>query len=580
MNKEKFFSKNDIKFVILIFFSSIAVLNVLFAEGYMNGHDSDYHMAAINAIIQTIRDGNWFFPKVLPWLGFDMNYGTNLFYAPLSHDVSAYVYLLFSPFKLSLEICMKFVHVMSLFISGLSMFYFIKRVTGNKWSSLVSAIFYISFTYRLSLVVIRDAIAESFIYMFLPLLFWGLYELVQGNRKRFFFLTIVGAVGIILSHTLMATFVVIFCLIFVAFNFKKVFTLANIKSILLACVFIFALTSFYTIPLLIQKSVAQYNVFDAQIMGAYTEFVNACRLSIREMFVIGITSDLNSVSFGISLPIWAMVLYSLYYFKKLNKIEETKVFAVYSLFMGLLVLFVSSSFFDWKIMPQFLKMIQFPWRLVGFVGFFFSIIAGFFIFLFDKKYHKLIAFIACIFVMTIAVNAFNYVGMNKTKLKNDSNISMLYPLWQTMGWQHEYLTKEAELNKEYLAARGIDVKVMKNTAVISNVYRKTPILTFDVSNNDNTSTELELPALYYKGYTIKFTDNNNIVKYIDVVLNDKGLCKINVTGNGHVDMDFTGTKLMISAYYLTVGASLVFLGSFAFIIINKKILKRSNTTSL
>ena len=66
------------------------------------------------------------------------------------------------------------------------MYKLVNKVFKSKFSALISAIFYLSFLYIIKDVFVRVAVAESFIFVFMPMILVGLYELFHGDKKYFY----------------------------------------------------------------------------------------------------------------------------------------------------------------------------------------------------------------------------------------------------------------------------------------------------------------------------------------------------------------------------------------------------------
>ena len=90
-------------------------------------------------------------------------------------------------------------------------YYSFRRVFDSDKLGLVCALFYLVNPYRLVNMYHRAAVGEALAQVFLPLLFWGVYELVCRDYKKWWICT-AAATGIIQSHILSVEM----CLIFVA----------------------------------------------------------------------------------------------------------------------------------------------------------------------------------------------------------------------------------------------------------------------------------------------------------------------------------------------------------------------------
>ena len=166
-------------------------------------------------LIETARELKWgnFFPVIMQNLCNGFGYSWNLFYSPLT----AYMPLVFRIFSLSFENCLRLFMFFLSIASGYSMYFLLKKILKNKNIkecaktniAILAAVFYILAPYRINDMYIRVAVAELTSFVFLPIIFNGLYTIINLKEKSF--ILAFGAVGIILSHTLITVFVVIFC---------------------------------------------------------------------------------------------------------------------------------------------------------------------------------------------------------------------------------------------------------------------------------------------------------------------------------------------------------------------------------
>ena len=86
--------------------------------------------------------------------------------------------------------------------------------------------------YALVNIYTRMALGEISSYAFFPILFLGLYNLINGDGKKHTLIT-VGAVGILLSHNISAVFAVVLSGIFVLFNIIQ--TIQKVKHLICMC---------------------------------------------------------------------------------------------------------------------------------------------------------------------------------------------------------------------------------------------------------------------------------------------------------------------------------------------------------
>ena len=196
----------------------------------------------------------WKIPRMIEDMNNNYNYylrcyGTELFYPPLGHYSAAYINTVVDNPVISLEI----VHFLGLIFSGITMYYLAKTLSKNRFIGLLSAVIYMLFPYHLSNIYVRDALGESLLFIFLPLIFLGLYELFNDNIKKFYPLFIIGYVGGMLSHLIMMCYLTVIILVFLIIKYKT--TLKYLKQFIIASLFILSLP-IVAIPAIIPTTIA------------------------------------------------------------------------------------------------------------------------------------------------------------------------------------------------------------------------------------------------------------------------------------------------------------------------------------
>src|SRR5699024_3316958 len=133
------------------------------------------------------------------------------------------------------------------FLAGIAMYEFVNIISKNRYAGLLSAIIYICAPYRITDMYMRIAVSELTSFIFLPIVFHGMYnifsdcnkkgEVTQDNKlsenandennrskkiylKKSLLLTL-GASGIILSQSVIAMYTAIICFIYLLINIKK-----------------------------------------------------------------------------------------------------------------------------------------------------------------------------------------------------------------------------------------------------------------------------------------------------------------------------------------------------------------------
>lgn len=108
------------------------------------------------------------------------------FYPPLVTYIPYILGLIAGTFMRGLKIFA----MLTMVFSGIFMYNFINEVTKKKEIALFSAILYIIFPYRIECLFNRYAIGEFTAFVFIPIVFQGLYNLLNGDKKRHFYIAI------------------------------------------------------------------------------------------------------------------------------------------------------------------------------------------------------------------------------------------------------------------------------------------------------------------------------------------------------------------------------------------------------
>lgn len=502
-----------LKYVILIMVAALVTMLPMFFSDYMNGHDTKFHLANIESITEQIRNGSNI--KILGNMANDFGYGTGLFYPPLPHISAALLNLVTNNTLISIEI----VYFIGLIISGLTMFFLSKKLSSSDEIGLLSAIIYMVFPYHVSNIYIRDAQNESLLFAFLPLIINGLYELYKNNdNKKFYMLFISGYVFAMLSHFTMMVYFSVIVIIFMTVKYKQTFK--NIKPLIIASIFILGITSFFWMPLLEHKLFGYYRVFQDGVMvqGTWGNGLNP----FDYVNLIVNWKD-EKVKYFIDVITLILFIITLCNFKKI----ENK-FYKYILIFGIISFVLSTVLFPWDILPKSFRIMQFPWRFVSFVSISVSLIAPLAISSFQDK--KIISIILCIGILLLSQPLLHPFSNEKINLDNID-----YKIGE--GWQNEYMPVKLYDNLEYYENRENSIlNVTNKYATINTINNEVPKLEFSVQVEGNVT--LELPRIYYIGYTLK--DSNN--KEYKLYENNKGFIETEIPSGNYI-LDYTGTKI-------------------------------------
>ena len=515
------------KYYLLLFLVAIFVFLPFISKFYFWGHDTHYHVSNILAIEQVFRLDNLFQLKVFPLIAHDFGYGSGIFYPQLSHFIAVIFYKLLLPFHLNVTYAMKITHFFAMFLSGIFMYLLLKNVFKNKKISFVGSCFYMTMPYHIIDTIIRDAFAEIFVFVFLPLVFLGIVYLFQGKYRNFYISFVLGYIGLFFSHLVLTLYVTIFLGIVLLFNFKRVFQKKVFFRLIWATILVILSVLCFLVPLLEHRFLGNYAVFSDNFMASIP-ILTRHSLNFFELFLWQQRSDTHLL-FYVNIVAFLLMVYSIY---KRNVFKESKWLLLGTSFVGILCIIMMSVFFPWDKMPSFLQMIQFPWRLEIFLTFSLSVLATFALKTFSLKSQPIlvgVCIFSCLFytIQVLSVQNYSKIDLNEINFSSAG----------TGGG--EYFPVNVINNFDYYENRSNDVFIISGIADISVLENNTPNLTFEVDTLSNVT--LELPRIYYLGYQILATYKDGSSEVLEYKENSNGFIEIDLSRSAVVTLTYSGT---------------------------------------
>ena len=435
---EKIKNKRSIHYIIIVIIGLLTSIPFLWLQ--IKSMDDGYiHLLRLIGLDNAIDKGTFPF-LVFPYFCNNWGYSMTAFYPPIVTYIPYFLGILLGNFAYGLKLFATLTTV----LSGIFMYNFIFEVTKKKGIALFSAIIYMIFPYKLEDLYTRYAIGEFTAFVFMPIVFQGLYNLIKGDKKRHYYIAI-GATGLLLTHTISTEYTAIFCLIYILFNLKSFLK----KDVIIKCIinvaFILLMSTLFILPMLEFINQAEYSIFSPLVMGTNGESVF---LNTIEPWQLLTNSEEEKISFVIGIPIILMLLSGLFAYRKLDK--KFKDFYVTSLILGIISIMMSTKLFPWGIMPDFLCTIQFPWRMIGFAIMFFIPVCAMNIYylvtLIKKKWIRNLIYIAIIILLTI----FTANKLMKYTVEN-SNLDKEYELTILENPKVHYF----RINREYMPFKAI-----------------------------------------------------------------------------------------------------------------------------
>lgn len=519
--------KNRI-YILGLFLVAALLFIPMFIHPYYTNGDTLYHVSNINVLVGMIKENFWdgIFGKIVPLVANNLGYGTRLFYPPLSHTIAAYMAYFLDFLSIDVLTSLKITHFLIYFFSGVIFFYCANRFFKDKKLSFIGALIYMTSAYHINEIYVRDAEAESLLFLFLPLIITAVKELLEGNKKLFYPLFIIGYVGGILSHFTMMIYFTLFLGISMLFFYKKIFKKEFLIPFIKACLLVFLLTAFFFEPLFEHKFFGNYRVYEKWVMSWGIQHTALWGFEYFAPF----SKDEIYFYFSIITIILLVVVAKFYR----HSFREDKYKLV--LIFGILSLWLSTVYFPWILMPYTFFMIQFGWRLVAFVILAVSFIAP----LALKEVRSNLLYVAVI--LGLILSGFSSLHFASQDALDISSLDYNFG----MGWQREYLPVNVESNIDYFNSRDENIKTTNEDATITILNNDVPTLEFTVESEEEI--EIEMPRIFYFGYSLQDSEGNSY----DLWENENGFLSSKVK-SGSYTLTFEGTLAYRICLYISLG---------------------------
>lgn len=593
---------------------------ITYAPWAATGHDSLYHTANITAMAEAMQDGGSL--KVLPEIAKNLGYGSGIFYPQLFHVVAAALANLLSPLTTNLYYSVWLTHWCFLWLSGVFLYILAKKIlsslrqqknqtrvipassqkrkTKNKiipvcsqkrkdqekvgfWGkrkieliAVLTACFYMTATYHLADIIVRDAQAEVLIFTFIPMVVLGLWYLFRqepSERWKFYPWFILGYTGLFYSHLPLTMYFTILLAIVLVINWRQVFTKRFMGPFWLATAAVILLVLPFLLPMLEQITAAEYAVYANDTMSAGG--INFSGFLYDYFSFAGISSG-DGFPITLNFVMLALSIVAIIYIKKRSIQLPAKKFVLSLLLvMGVGSVIMMLHIFPWIVMPRIFMMLQFAWRLNVFLIFALSIAAGVGLYLLPVKWQKISLVAGTLFcvVSVMQVNLLENTNKNwhldyvnlwsnydyypeaeviqaekagqdeSARSYNGNNYNQSDASLMGMGYQGEYLPVKTWRRWDEAMVIGInqEIKVLSGQATVQVEANQTPTLKIKVSDVDQA--KIQLPRLYYVGYQITATYADGQTQKLTYQESELGLIEIAINQDAEIQIEYTGTEL-------------------------------------
>jgi hypothetical protein len=519
------------------------------ARGYfVGGDDALFHISRYFSVLRGWQDGQ-IVPQTDPTFLSGIGHSWNIFYGPLPAYIVAVVFRLILNWQFAIALVM-FAAVLA---AGIFAYRFSKEIFAKlKWGSaaaLVAAIIYIWSPYLIIDLYGRAAIGEVFAFVFMPLVFHGLWRLAN-NAKNCLPLLVIGMAGLVLSHSLSVVIAVVFGLVFLLLNLKKLIQVWRLAAlcILVAALIVFGLTAFFTLPFIENMSLGIYAInndwFVENIMYFNAESINNNRLTLEN-------PNLGTRNFSFYLVVILAIAAALFaVFQKPKEKVKTDI-RNYLILLGL-ALILTTTLIDWRLIPSALYTIQFPTRFMGLASLLGAIAAGYgAVWLVQKiKLRGLKIFGIATFLVIVIAAGLTRIPWDVDRNTEADNLSTTTNTglneYYTMGFLKDgFSTQLADSDWQY---------IVHGNAEIGDFESSPNSSTRQFTVNTQSESTIELAQVYYSGFQAIDAAGDQL----PTTYSNNGLVKITIPAgfSGTVISKFGNDTITITGLILTILTSL------------------------
>ncbi|MDF4186386.1 hypothetical protein [Ligilactobacillus salivarius] len=339
--------------------------------------DGSFHFSRLEELYDNFRSGNMTF--IASHTFNNTGVGTFLFYPSILLYPWVILRLVFSPVT-----AFYVWYGLMLFITMCIAYYSMWLFDKDRIRAVLFGILYAVFPYHVHLGVVHTVVGEFLAYTFIPLFFVGLYYCLTNIEK--WYLLGIGWVLILYSHIISA-YITILCAVIISAIYMFIDP-SSIKKVVINLskniVLVILLSSFILVPFITDFINAGINSPNSSAFGFLDTLQNIFGISLTN------TADSNK-SIGILALFTTMTGW---YFVRGNEAKEKVVYG-----LGVFFLLCTSTVVPWQlfnntVVGKILGVIQFPYRLNTYVGFFlmvtFSLIVSKFIHSIANKKTKML----------------------------------------------------------------------------------------------------------------------------------------------------------------------------------------------
>ncbi len=509
--------KKEILIILLLLLVSVPAGRSLLLPGGFTSHDLTHHIVRQISMDKLLKEGQ-FPPRWSGDLAYGYGYPVFLFNYPLPALAGEIFHIAGFNFLNSV----KAVLFLSIILSALGMYLFLKSLLKSCRAAFLGAVFYLYAPIHLIVVYVSGAAGASLGLAFPPFLFWAIVKLWQGNNK----FVLVGALslaGLILSHNITAFLfapVILAFVIILRFLTERKPGYYFFRNIILMFVMGLGLSAFFWLPALGEKQFIRYDQLMKQI---YTDHFPTLRQIIYSPWGYGLShpkSPAGGMSYQVGLIHLGVTIITIPLLWVLRKKKEFLLigsFAVLSFIISIFFM-LELSLSLWRSLP-FLSYVQFPVRILIIPVFSASLLAGLLIKYLPWKNLLFVVLLCLVFYANRNHLGINqkydpgedyYLSLKTSSTSFDENL----PIWVT-----NMRTDTGQGKFSFVSGTG-------NINILENKSAKV-LVQFD----STSSAKLRFNQYYFPGWQIKVDGKKVNLNYL--YIENNGLPDFDIAAGSH-----------------------------------------------
>lgn len=324
-----------------------------------NGDDLCYHLARLEGLKDGILDGQ--IPvNILPD-GMQGNGYLNSMYPYLFLYIGAFLRIC----RVSIALSYKVLIFLANLGSAVCAYVAVRSMCKSRRSAILAVVLYTLMPYRFTNIFSRGDLGEILALTFWPLVIAGLYHVILGEKKKWYYL-VIGVSGILQSHILSAAFAAAFCVVTALIYCVRIVRERRYIEIGKAAGMFLLFNMWYLVPFVYYYFAGDLSTDVLRWSGYFEQSVNPSNFTQS-------LSLYNKQYFSLGLALLGCVGIGVIRFVCERDGERTDEdgYLLYLFLLGILFAYMTTGYFpsrrllDNALFENIATMVQFPWRFLG-----------------------------------------------------------------------------------------------------------------------------------------------------------------------------------------------------------------------